>query len=165
MKHIKLFENFSKKDPYIYDDKDFVDMIERTIEEDGSFVCTFVASAIKMLEGDNVKIYGFSTEENPDSAYFLATEGEDSAEGHHFAVLNDRYILDPWIYDNFYDYPKTFDRSVFDLQSKKDEDIIKFIYGDKNNWTDITKMIEEEYPFKKFFHKYKELLDYYNNLI
>jgi len=68
MKHIKLYEEYSNKNPYIYDDPKLVDMIEKIIEDNGdSFICSYVASAIKMLEGDDVKIYGFSTTENPES--------------------------------------------------------------------------------------------------
>ena len=146
MKHIKLFENFSKRNPYIYDDPKIIKDIEERITKDGSsFICTYVASLVKKLEGDNVKIYGFSTYKNPEADYFVELEGEDSDDGHHFAVLDDRYIIDPWIYNNYKNYPQTFNRSVFDLQSKDDEEIIKYVYGDKNNWVDITKEIVEKY--------------------
>lgn len=156
---VKNFKQF-KANPYIYNNPKLVEVITKTIEDNGSsFICTFVASAIKMIEGDKIKIYGFSTTENPDAEYFVEENGEDSDEGHHFAVLNDRYIIDPWIYDNYYNYPKTFQRSVFDLQNKNDEEIIRYLYGDRNNWTDITDMVE---PFEQLFPKtYKNLLDFY----
>lgn len=168
MKHIKIFEEFSKKNinPYIYDNPKFVEVIENTIEEDGSsFICTYIASAVRMLEGDKVKIYGFSTEENPESTYFIEENGEDSDEGHHFAVMDDRYIIDPWIYNNYYDYPNIFNRCVFDLLNKSDEEIIKYVYGDKTKWTDITDYIDKMNNFKKLFPKtYKKLLDFYNHI-
>jgi hypothetical protein len=141
--------------PYkIYNDKEFVKQIEESIEKDGSsFVCTFVASAIKMLEGKKVKIYGFSQKENPQALYFK-DEDEDEDEGHHFAVADDRYIIDAWIYNNFEDYSigKKFNRSVFDLKNKNDKKIIKYLYGNRNNWTDITNRVED---FKKLFPKNK----------
>lgn len=168
MKFIKIFEEYSNKTPYIYDDPKLVEMITKTIEKDGSsFICTYVASAIKMLEGDNIKIYGFSTCENPESKYFLEENGEDSDEGHHFAVMNERYIIDPWIYDNYEDYStkKIFGRSVFDLQNEKDEEIIRYLYGDKNNWTNITKQIERNEKFEKMFpNSYKDLVHFYNSI-
>lgn len=140
----KVFENINN--PYIYDNPKFIELLEKTIEP-SSFICTYVASAIKMLEGDNVKIFGFSTSENPDAKYFVEENGDDSDEGHHFAVLNNRYIIDPWIFDNF-------NRCVFDLQNKNDE-LIKYLYGNRNNWTDITNRVE---PFDVLFPKtYKEL--------
>lgn len=162
-KHIinwkQFFESF-EENPFIYDNPKFVKMIEESIEKDGtSLICTFVASAVKMLEGDNVKIYGFNSEENPESEYFF-----DDEEGHNFAVMNNRYIIDPWIYNNYenYEIEKTFDRSVFDLQNKNDEKIIRYLYGDENNWVDITNRIDN---FKDIFpNTYEELLNYYKNL-
>ncbi len=167
MKHIKyfneLFENTtSATNPYIYDDSEFVGMIEQAIESEGnSFICTYVASAIKMLEGDTIKVYGFSAYKNPESVYF-SDEGDD---GHDFAVLNDRYIIDPWLYNNYVDYTtkKTFNRSVFDLYNKNDDEIIKYVYGNKLNWTDITNKIDN---FKDICpNTYKNLIEYYNKLI
>ena len=148
-----LNENI-KKSPYIFDNQKLVDVIEKVIEL-SSFICTYVASAIKMLEGDNIKIYGFSTAENPDAEYFVEENGKDSDEGHHFAVMNNKYIIDPWVYDNF-------NRSVFDLKNKNDKEIIRYLYGNKNNWTNITKEVEK---FKSIFSKtYKILLNYYTNI-
>ena len=155
-------ESVNKTNPYIYDNPELVEMIEKSIERDGtSFICTYVASAIQFLEGDNIKIYGFSIEENPEAVYFSEEEGD---EGHHFAVMNNRYIIDPWIYNNYEDYinKKLFNRSVFDLQNEKDEKIIKYLYGDRKNWTDITNNVQK---FSILFPKtYKELLDYYKNM-
>lgn len=133
---------------YIYNNSKFIELLEKTIEP-SSFICTYVASAIKMLEGDKIKIYGFSTSENPDATFFVEENGEDSDEGHHFAVMNNRYIIDPWVFDNF-------NRSVFDLQNKNDEEIIRYLYGDRNKWTDITNRVE---PFEQLFPRtYKDLL-------
>jgi 8-oxo-dGTP pyrophosphatase MutT (NUDIX family) len=152
----------NKTNPYIYNNPKLVKMIEDSIEKDGSsFICTYVASAVKMLEGSNVKIYGFSIYNNPDAEYFSDEEGD---EGHHFAVLDDRYILDAWIYNNYQDYQAniTFNRSVFDLQNKEDEKIIKYLYGNRNKWVDITKNVED---FKDLFPlTYKDLINGYKNL-
>lgn len=141
--------------PYTYDNPKFIELLNKVIEP-SSFICTFVASAIKMLEVEKIKIYGFSTSENPESKYFVEENDEDSDEGHHFAVMNNRYIIDPWIFDNYNDYPNTFNRCVFDLQNKEDERIIRYLYGDRNKWTDITNNVK---PFEQLFPKtYKDLL-------
>lgn len=155
-----ILKESKKTNPYIYDDKNLVGAIEDSIEKNkSSFICTFVAQAVKMLEGDRVKIYGFSTKKNPEAQYFVEENGIDDYEGHHFAVMDGRYIVDPWIYNNFYE-DGIFGRSVFDLQNKKDEEFIKYLYGDEDNWTDITnklKGFEELFPLT-----YEELLDFYN---
>jgi hypothetical protein len=137
--------------PYaIYDNKKFVKQIEESIEKDGSsFICTFVASAIKMLEGSKVKIYGFSQEENPQALYFKELD-EDEEEGHHFAVADDRYIIDAWIFNNFHG-KSVFGRSVFDLENPNDNKIIEYVYGKKSNWTDITNRVGGD--FEKLFPK------------
>jgi len=51
MKHLKYFENNSTFDPYIYDDPNFVNLIEEVIDKGGSFYCTSVANAIRMMKG------------------------------------------------------------------------------------------------------------------
>jgi hypothetical protein len=121
--------------PYIYDNPKLIEMLEMVIEP-SSFICTFIASAVKLLEGDNIKIYGFSTSENPDAQYFVEENGDDSDDGHHFAVMNDRYIIDPWVFDKF-------NRSVFDLKNQNDKDIVNYLYGDINKWTIITNRVEK----------------------
>jgi len=147
--------NYKYETPYIYDNPELVQMIEDVIYP-SSFICSFVASAIKMLEGNKIRVYGFSTMENPDAKYFTEDYGEDSDEGHHFAVMNDRYIIDPWVYENI-------GRSVFDLGNKEDKDMIRYIYGDVNRWTDITNRIDD---FKQLFPKtYQELIDFYKNIL
>jgi len=148
-----LDEDVNDTNPYIYDNQKLVEMIE-TVIEPSSFLCTYAASAVKMLEGDSIKIYGFSTSENPDALYFVEENGDDSDEGHHFAVMNDMYIIDPWVYDNF-------GRSVFNLRDENDEEMIKYLYGNKNNWTDITDRIED---FEDLFPKtYNNLLEFYRD--
>lgn len=148
LKNYKQFVSESNvSNPYVYDSLKFIELLEKTIEP-SSFICTYVASAIKMLEGDNIKIYGFSTSENTDAKYFVEENGEDSDDGHHFAVMNNRYIIDPWVYDNF-------GRSVFDLQNTNDDNVIKYLYGDKSKWTDITSRVE---PFEQMFPKTYENL-------
>jgi len=134
-----------------YNNPNFVKDLESAIEGTGSsFICTYVASAIKMLEGNRVKVYGFSNERNPKAIYFKDDDSPD--EGHHFAVLDNRYIIDPWMYNNYVDYKtkKTFNRSVFDLNNPKDSNIIEYVYGDPKTWVNITNSIED---FNKLFPK------------
>ena len=126
----------------------FTKLVDKEITKDGSsFICSYVASAVKMLGGDRIKVYGFSSGENPSAKYF---EDEDEEEGHHFAVLDNRYIIDPWIHDNFAEDGKPFNKSVFDMNDDKDKELISYIYGDKKSWTDITSKTDD---FKELFPK------------
>ena len=151
----ELKDGGNLNNPYaIYDDKKFVKKIEESIEKDGSsFICSYVASAIRMLEGKKVKIYGFSQKENPQALYFKDLD-EDEEEGHHFAVADDRYIIDAWIFNNFHG-KSIFGRSVFDLKNPNDKKIIEYIYGKKSNWTDITNRADD---FEKLFSKTSDKL-------
>lgn len=160
MRNLKTFESFNRKDYGLYDNPKFIELLEDEFEKDGSsFICTYVASMVKMLEGDHIKIYGFSQAHNPDAIYFNDPD-EDENEGHHFAVADDRYIIDPWIYNNYNEYPDTFGRSVFDLNNPVDKDMIQYIYGDRSRWIDIT---NENIPFEQMFPEIARTLNDYKN--
>lgn len=147
MRNLKTFESFNKKDYSLYDDPAFIDQLENEFDKNGSsFICTYVASMVKMLEGDHIKIYGFSQSQNPNAVYF--NDQDDENEGHHFAVADDRYIIDPWIFNNYKDYPNTFNRSVFDLNNPNDQDEIQYLYGDQSKWVNIT---SQNIPFEEMF--------------
>ncbi len=148
MKYVKTFESYVNGDYSLYDNTDFIKLLEGEFEKEGSsFVCTYIASAVKMLEGDKVKIYGFNQIQNPGAKYFQDPD-VDEEEGHHFAVAEDRYIIDPWIYNNYKEYPETFGKSVFDINNPSDEDEISYIYGDKSCWVDISSEVK---PFEILF--------------
>jgi len=140
------FMDFQNK----YDNPKFIELLEKTIEP-SSFICTYVASAIKMLEGDNVKIYGFSTTENPEAKYFVEENGEDSDEGHHFAVMNNRYIIDPWVYDNFSPNGGTFNTRA-GRQIKENYMIEK----QRIFWDNVDEVLLEEFRRQKGIAKFKK---------
>ena len=90
--------------------------------------CTGFACAIqKKLGPDRVKVMGFMTEDNP------GTEIETVAEGHDFAVVDGRYIVDPWIAE----VEGISDAIVFDLQDEGDQARISSIYGDQTTWEEV----------------------------
>lgn len=89
-------------------------------------VCTFIAQYIVSISGGCVM--GFSADENPDS--LICQKGY---EGHDFAIVDNRFIVDPWI-----KLVETYsEQCVFDMECKYDQPLIKKFYGDKNKWTQI----------------------------
>jgi hypothetical protein len=71
-----------------------------------------------------------------------------------------RIGLYPWIYTCYINYPKTFNRSVFDIHDTKDVSIVNHIYGDRTQWVDITTSVETfESNFPKLVDKLKILKD------
>ena len=86
--------------------------------------CTGYALAIKSKLGDRAKVYGFYGEDNPTSEI-----GKD-AGGHDFAVVDGRYIVDPWLTDVWGGK-----KGVFDLENPDDQPEIKRLYGDRATWS------------------------------
>lgn len=101
----------------------------------GSAVCcTDFAGQIFMELPGRVKIYGFANEENPTSQ---VVRQEMHPSGHDFAVVDNRYIVDPW--------PRlvhgAFDQLVFDMQD--DAAQVLEVYGPFECWTHM--VAAEEY--------------------
>lgn len=53
--------------------------------------CTGFATAIKRKVGKRIEVYGFSGDDNPTAGIL------DLHDGHDFAVLDSRFIIDPWL--------------------------------------------------------------------
>ncbi len=101
---------------------------DRTVFKDTGFSaveCTGYACAIRgKLGRDRVEVFGYEAENNPTSAI------SDIAGGHDFAVVDGRYIVDPWIVD----VEAVSNRGVHDLADPADAAEIARIYGDHTTW-------------------------------
>jgi hypothetical protein len=86
-------------------------------------ICTYCADYVIRTLGHGAR-YGFLVENNPSvTDYEIRSSG-----GHDFAVIEGRYIVDPW-------YALNNNRQgVFDLKSASDREMIKGIYGDPDCW-------------------------------
>ncbi|MFK5947229.1 MAG: hypothetical protein QM500_00475 [Methylococcales bacterium] len=71
------------------------------------------------------EIYGFLVEHNPITHEMINISG-----GHDFAIIDERYIVDPWI--SLYTGHET--QTVYDMQLEKDHEKITEIYGNPSNW-------------------------------
>lgn len=85
--------------------------------------CYDYASYIRSLE-PNAEIYGFWSRENTGWA------GAILQDGHDFAVVDRRYIVDPWIVETEH----LSDRAVFDLENPADRAEVRRLYGDRRSW-------------------------------
>ena len=98
--------------------------------------CTGYACRIRQkLGSDRVKIFGFLDYENPSSMIGKL------AGGHDFAIVDDRYIIDPWLtevesgeFTMENGEQLQVNQKIFDLQSKKDQELVKLLYGSSSNW-------------------------------
>lgn len=89
-------------------------------------ICSNWACYVRRLEGPDAVIFGFAGEDNPTS------EISRLADGHDFAVLDGRWIIDPWVKH----VEALSDRCVFDLSDPADAPLITRIYGDQAAWTE-----------------------------
>ena len=73
------------------------------------------------------KVVGFSGEDNPS-----AQANTVGCGGHDFAIIDNRFIVDPWIMA----YGDA-DKAVFDMENARDNSEISRLYGDPKSWTEL----------------------------
>lgn len=91
--------------------------------------CTAYAMyARRQLGSARVQIYGFSNDENPDCD---VVRQELHPCGHDFALVDGRYLLDPWVKLVVgEDWPP-----VYDLSDPTDKALARQRYGEHRAWT------------------------------
>lgn len=96
-----------------------------TVFPDGSAmaICTNCAARVIEVVGRG-EVWGYASEDNP------ATEAADGQDGHDFAVIDHRYIVDVWL--RF--FAGISREAVFDLCSAADADQVRRLYGDRRHW-------------------------------
>lgn len=90
--------------------------------------CTNCAWFVVETLGEG-EVWGFRVDDNPS----VTQEEVVFAFGHDFAVIEGRYIVDPWI-DL---YTGAVNQGVFDLQDPADAPRIAAIYGDPACWSQL----------------------------
>lgn len=83
--------------------------------------CTSHAEYIATHEGGLV--CGFFVEDNP-------CDMESYAEGHDFALIHNRYIVDTWLCD----WVQEIETPVLDMENPDDQETIRRWYGDQEKW-------------------------------
>ena len=113
---------------------------ESLLPDGGSAVCCtdYAGYIFSQLPG-RVKIYGFANEDNPTSR--VARE-EIHPGGHDFAVVDDRYIVDPWPRL----VPAVLEQMVFDLTNPQDQALALDVYGPRDCWSHMA--LAEEFVRK-----------------
>lgn len=93
---------------------------------DGSptFSCDSWAEQVKSALPANARVYGFWLEDNHVPAL------ENCCDGHTFAVIDGRFIVDGWLKN----VEQLSPRAVFDLEDPADAEAIKHFYGNPENW-------------------------------
>lgn len=131
----KQEESIRYADPNSYDLGDDTSGNDDTFEDrdtvsvfpngDQAVICTSWADDLrKRLGPEAVALFGFSAEANPGSYV------SEIADGHDFAIVNKRYIVDGWT-TNVETIHQT---GVMDLEDDDDLDEITRLYGDPRQW-------------------------------
>lgn len=93
----------------------------------GGTQCTgYACSILEKLGPGRVKVYGFDSEQNPGSSI------AQDAGGHDFAVVDGRFIVDPWLPE----FGPGKETGVYDLE--RDQKKVAALYGDRSKWEDMT---------------------------
>jgi phospholipid N-methyltransferase len=88
-------------------------------------ICTNCAIQVVRKLGKRAQIWGFSETDNP-----TARVVREAETGHDFAVVDDRYIVDPWIKL----VASLLPRAVYDMQDQADAKLVAEWYGPREKW-------------------------------
>lgn len=110
-------------------------------------VCTNYAIHIGRALPDRTQIFGFSNNDNPTSR--VARE-EIHPGGHDFALVDGRYLVDPWIRLVACEGDQIF----FDLEDEQDAALVRDIYGPRECWKHML-LTEEAYRPSAPGHTYE----------
>jgi hypothetical protein len=105
-------------------------------------VCTNYAIHVGKKLPDRTQIFGFSNIDNPSSR--VARE-EIHPGGHDFALVDCRYLVDPWIRLVACES----DQIIFDLDNDHDAAIVQDVYGPRECWRRMYLTEEEFRPAKQ----------------
>lgn len=97
---------------------------------DGSsaIVCTEYAVQVARQYPGRTQVVGFANEDNPTSRFAQ----EDSGEGHDFALVDKRYLVDLWLRLVYGEH-----QAVFDLEDPVDAAYVLEFYGPRKCWKKI----------------------------
>lgn len=96
---------------------------------DGSHCSVCVSSAARIAHEFDGAVIGYWSKANP-----AATIGGPLCEGHDFAFIADRWIVDYWAFR----IAMVIQKPVLDLDSEQDRNLAKRLFGDRNAWEVLT---------------------------
>jgi hypothetical protein len=88
----------------------------------------------------NCRILGWRKHANPTAT--VLGDAFRGIIGHHFALVGDRYIVDPWALET----ARTTTQAVFDLEHPRDRALVRVLYGDPETWEESERAIGANAP-------------------
>ena len=96
---------------------------------DDSHCSVCVSSAARIAREFDGAVMGYWSKANP-----AATVGGRLCEGHDFAFIADRWIIDYWAFR----IAMVIQKPVLDLDSEQDRKLAQRLFGDRNAWEALT---------------------------
>ncbi|ARL04218.1 hypothetical protein [Burkholderia pseudomallei] len=107
-----------------------------------AITCTNYAVQVGRKLPDRTEIFGFANEHNPTSR--VARE-EIHPGGHDFALVDGRYLVDPWIRL----VAAACDQICFDLGDPADAELVRDLYGPRECWRRMTSAEADFLPARR----------------
>lgn len=99
----------------------------------GGSCCCCTDAAIKVANAFGGRVVGYSASRNRS-----ALVGGAYCEGHDFALVENRFIVDYWAFR----VARLTTKPVFDLNSREDQGLAARFYGNADSWEDVPVAIE-----------------------
>ena len=96
---------------------------------DGSVCSTCTSAAVLVAREFDGAVFGYCAKDNP-----IARIGAPLCEGHDFAVIAGRWIVDYWAFR----VARVSPRAVLDLRIPRDKKLAQRLYGGQESWVAIT---------------------------
>lgn len=94
----------------------------------GGSCCRCVDAAVKVIEKFGGRVVGYNCSQNPS-----AQIGKNLCEGHDFAIVEERFIVDYWAFQ----VARIIEHPVLDITQPSDGQLARQLYGDKNTWEEV----------------------------
>ncbi len=91
--------------------------------------CTSYAHQVAKRFPGRTQIFGFENKDNPDCEFVLR---KLHPGGHDFAIVDDRYLIDPWVR---LVKGAIVDDICYDLSDAKEAATVQSLYGPRDRWT------------------------------
>lgn len=88
--------------------------------------CTDAAMKVALAFGG--RVVGYKSPANPS-----ARIGYECGEGHDFAVVANRFVVDYWAFR----VARLVATPVLDLSNPSDRELVRFLYGNEQSWEDV----------------------------
>jgi hypothetical protein len=97
--------------------------------------CTDAAMKVALAFGG--RVVGYESSDNPS-----ARIGFTCCEGHDFAIVANRFVVDYWAFR----VARMVNTPVFDLRKHGDHELVRLLYGHEQSWKNVPVLVAVGFP-------------------